>query len=136
VPDSQQPQLIIAVSGGYLVFIGLIVAASATVLASDRVSMMPAWTRAFLLVPLVISAASGVAALIGANSAHNLGRRNEKVAATEPDDPARASLEAQAVEARRFASDCIYWSLTGAIISAAALVLAMLPVVFWPVGKA
>ena len=128
--QSQQPQLIVTISSGYLVFIGLVVAASATVLASDRASQMPWWVRALLLVPLVISAASGIAALIGGNSAHNLGRRSERLDDSALTNDNRTKLQAEVQEAREFASDCIWWSLTGAIAAAVTLFFAMLPFVF------
>ena len=128
--QSQQPQLIVTISSGYLVFIGLVVAASATVLASDRASQMPWWARALLLIPLVISAVSGIAALIGANSAHNIGRRAERLDDHTLASHERTKLEKGVQDAREFAGDCIYWSLTGAIVAAVSLFFAMLPFVF------
>jgi hypothetical protein len=128
--ESQQPQLLISVTSGYLVFIGLVVAGSSTVLASDAASALPVWARFSLWVPLLLSALSGICALVAANAAHNLGRGQEKLAARRLSPQRKAELTDEIETDRRLAADCLWWALTGAVASAVVLFSAMLLMVF------
>lgn len=121
----------ISVGGGYLIFLALMVTASTAALSSEHVQAMPTWLRLLLLVPLVISAAAGIAALIGANSAHNLGRRSEKLARPNLTGSQKSDLESEVENARKLGGKALFWSMLGAIVSATSLSIAMACVVIF-----
>jgi hypothetical protein len=111
VVGQAQAQMIAAVCGNILIFCGLLVAGTFTLLASDAVPRSSPLFMSAVAVTFLAGFVSGLLALGAIMNAHNLARRAEKVQAGTDGD------ETRVISARTWATRLSDWSFMSAILA-------------------
>lgn len=75
--DSQQPNMIVGLTNNTMVFCGLLVAGTITLLAAGPINVSAGWVKIAAFAAIALSLLGGMLSIISAMYAHNIVRRSE-----------------------------------------------------------